>query len=212
MKEYEYIINSFIFKETNTLNDIYEYCKKKYNISDNNKIKLELNYLIKNKIIFFNINYQLTDEGIVILNDNKYYYARIIFKFFKKYSKNYKKYQLKEIRLEQQALRTYLINNKKHSCIICNKKLPLCLLETAHLKPRCILNYNEKIDINIVEFMCRFCHNLYDNGLIGVNNGLLCISTLIKNYDLYYIENTQIINYNILNAKYFNFHYNYIYK
>ncbi len=105
MKEYEYIINSFIFKETNTLNDIYEYCKKKYNISDNNKIKLELNYLIKNKIIFFNINYQLTDEGIVILNDNKYYYARIIFKFFKKYSKNYKKYQLKEIRLEQQALR-----------------------------------------------------------------------------------------------------------
>jgi len=34
-------------------------------------------------------------------------------------------------------------------CIICEKKLPLCLLETAHLKPRCLLNNNEKIDKNI---------------------------------------------------------------
>jgi len=53
-------------------------------------------------------------------------------------------------------------------CVICEKKLPLCLLETAHLKPRCILNSNEKNDKNSVEFMCRYCHNLYDNGFLKV--------------------------------------------
>ena len=94
---------------------------------------------------------------------------------------------------------------------MCDKKLPLCLLETAHLKPRCILNMNEIHDNNIVEFMCRYCHNLYDNGFLAVNNGLLEVSTIINNYDLYY-EHKQINCFNSNNKKYFMFHYNYIYK
>lgn len=53
-------------------------------------------------------------------------------------------------------------------CIICNKKLLLCLLETSHLKLRCILNKNEINDKNIVEFMYSYCHKLYDNGLLRV--------------------------------------------
>ena len=93
---------------------------------------------------------------------------------------------------------------------MCDKHLPLCLLETAHLKPRCLLNSNEMNDNNIVEFMCRYCHNLYDNGYLGLYNGLLHVSSFIDNYDLQYNKNTLIVYYNILNKKYFNFHYNYI--
>ena len=209
-----YIINSFFIQNINTINNIYEYLKIHYSDSvEINNIKIELQNLIKNKIIYFqNKNYHLTTEGNVILSDHKYYYSRIIIKFYKKYNKNHKKYALKEIRLEQQSLRKYLINNKKHECIICDKKLPLCLLETAHLKPRCLLKYNEKIDKGIVEFMCRYCHNLYDNGFLGINNGLSCISGFIKNYDLNYETNKLITYYNIENQIYFDFHYKYIYK
>lgn len=39
--------------------------------------------------------YKLTELGNVILNDHKYYYSMIIYLFYKKYSKNKKKYELK---------------------------------------------------------------------------------------------------------------------
>jgi hypothetical protein len=138
------------------------------------QIKYNLKSLIKDKLIIYNETYQLTDEGKVILNDNIYYYSIIILKFLKRFLKVFKKYQLKEIRQEQQKLRNYLIN-KEHLCVLCDKHLPLCLLETAHLKPRCILNYHEMHDVNIVEFMCRYCHSLYDKGYLSVDNGILQI-------------------------------------
>jgi hypothetical protein len=122
-----------------------------------------------------------------------------------------KKFQLKQNRPEQSRLRQYLINNKKHKCVICDKILPLCLLETAHLKPRCILNHKERNDKNVVEFMCRYCHHLYDNGLLSVNDGLLYVSPIINKYDLQYDKNKPIKYYNLYNEKYFNFHYNYIF-
>lgn len=210
----DYVIDSFIFKNNNTLTDIYKYTKFRYNNSlEINDIKREITKLIKNNIIFFhNNNYKLSKEGNVILNDHKYYYSKIIIIYCKKYNKNHRKYELIEIRQEQKQLRNYLISNKKQLCIICEKKLPLCLLETAHLKPRCILNNNEKNDKNIVEFMCRYCHNLYDNGFLAVYNGLLQVSTFINQYDLHYNNNKQIHYYNLQNEIYFIFHYNYIYK
>lgn len=210
----DYIINSFIFNEKNTLNDIYNYIKLRYDKSvELNNIKIKLTNLVKNNIIIiYNKIYELSKEGNVILNDYKYYYSKIIINFFIKYNKNHKKYQLKEIREEQQKLRKYLIDNKEPICIICDKKLPLCLLETAHLKPRCLLNNKERNDKNIVEFMCRYCHNLYDNGFLAVYNRLLYVSTFINNYDLDYNKNKQIIYYNLQNEKYFIFNYNYIYK
>jgi len=210
-----YIINAFILKDINTLTEIYNYIKCRYNTSiDINNIKLELKQLIKNNILFIdNYNYNLTKEGNIVLNDHKNYYSKIIIKFYKKYNKNHKKYELREIREEQKQLRNYLIHNKEHICIICNKKLPLCLLETAHLKPRYILNYNEKNDQNIAEFMCRYCHNLYDNGFLSVYNGLLQVSSFIYYYnDLNYNKNNHIQSYNLQNEKYFIFHYKYIYK
>jgi hypothetical protein len=210
----DYIINCFILQDNNTLLDIYSYIKFRYdNLVEINDIKTELAKLIKNNIIFLNKkNYELSNEGNVILNDIKYYYSRIIIKFYKKYSKNNIKYELREIRQEQKQLRNYLIANKKQICIICEKKLPLCLLETAHLKPRCILNYDEKNDKNIVEFMCRHCHSLYDNGFLSVYNGMLQVSSFINQYDINYNKNKKILIYNTQNAKYFIFHHTYIYK
>jgi len=210
----DYIINSFILQDKNTLEDIYNYIKFRYNNEiEINEIKQKLIKLIKNNIIFIhNKNYELSEEGKVILNDHKYYYSIIIYNFYKKYSKNYKKYKLREIRKEQQKLREYLISNKQQICIICDKRLPLCLLETAHLKPRFILNKNEINDINIVEFMCRYCHNLYDNGFLSIYNGILQISEFINKYDLQYDGNKKIIYYNLENEKYFIFHYKYIFN
>ena len=210
----DYIINSFILQDKNSLIDIYNYIKLRYETPvEIHKIHQKLTHFKKhNIIIFYDQRFELTQEGNVILNDHKYYYSQIIIRFYKKYNKNRKKYELREIRTEQHQLRHFLITNKEHMCIICNKKLPLCLLETAHLKPRCILNYNEKNDKHIVEFMCRYCHTLYDNGLLAVYNGVLHISPSINKYDLHYNENKQITYYNSYNNKYFTFHYNYIYN
>ena len=210
----DYIINSFILKDKNTAIDIHNYIRVRYDDSiEINVIQAELKALIKKQIVFFhNNNYELSNEGDIILNDQKYYYSKIIIRFYKKYNKNHRKYELREIRKEQQQLRNYLKLNKQPMCIICDKKLPLCLLETAHIKPRCILNNIEKNDKNVVEFMCRYCHNLYDNGFLAVYKGLLQVSTCINEYDLCYNKNKQIQYYNLQNETYFMFHYNYIYK
>lgn len=214
-----YIINSFFFRNRNTLMDIYNYIKIRY---DNNveicNLKIELNNLKKQKIIFVdNNNYELLIKGNVVLNDCKNYYSRLIVNFLKTYKKKYekknnKKYQFKEIRSEQNLLRNYLINNKKEMCIICERKLPLCLLEAAHIKPRNILNNNEQYDNNIVEFMCRYCHKLYDEGFLSVYKGLLKISPNLNNYDLDYKNNKQISSYNSRNEKYFMYHHDNIYN
>lgn len=209
-----YIINSFILQNKNTLIDIHKYVKTHYNNSIEIKyIKKEIRKLIHNKILLlYNNIYELSKEGNVILNNNIYYYTSIISNFYRIYIEKNKKYQLREIRKEQHYLRNYLITNKEHVCIICDKKLPLCLLETAHLKPRCILNKLEINDKNIVEFMCRYCHTLYDNGYISIYNKCLQISKYINQYDIHYIENKEITCYNSLNEKYFIFHYNFIFK
>ena len=213
----KYIINSFFYKKRNDINYIFEYIKQKYDtVLEINDIKMILKNYIKLQIIdIINNNYYLTTEGNVILMQCKNYYSRIITEFFIKYFKlNKKKYCLKEVRIEQQKLRGYLINNRSNICVICDKKLPLCLLETAHLKPRYLLSYAEKIDINVAEFMCRYCHNLYDNGFLGISNGLLCVSPIINinEFDLDYIRNKNIICYNERNKKYFDYHYKNIYN
>ena len=116
------IINSFILQDNNSLHDIYEYIKSRYDNSiliDN--VKIEIKKLIKhNMICIHDKMYKLTKKGHNVLNSNKYYHSRKIIEFYKKHSKIHKKYKLKEIRLEQQELRNYLIKNKEHKCIICN--------------------------------------------------------------------------------------------
>ena len=87
------------------------------------------------------------------------------------------------------------------------KKLPLCVLEAAHLKPLSIISTREKNNYNIVKLMCRYCHSLYDNGLIGVNKGIFEISPNfeINKYDLLYVENK-------INYIFFDYHYLHIYS
>ena len=213
----DYILNFFILKNDKSISDIFEYIKQRYDKNiELNKLKIEINNLVKKNIIFLDNNtnyYYLTSEGNIILNDNIYYYSGIIINFFKKYSKIHKIYELKEKRLEQQLLRFFLLNTKEHKCILCYKFLPKCLLETAHIKPRYLLSNSEKNNKNCVELMCRYCHNLYDNGYLSVNNGILIISPFLNNnYDINYVKDQVILNYNSKNNRYFDFHYKFIYK
>jgi len=210
-----HIINSFIINVTMNLEEIYNYINYRYgNSIEITEVKTELSKLIRNKLINCkNDKYTLTQEGNVVLNDQKLYHTRIIIKFYKKYRKDSKKFALKEVRTEQARLRTHLINKKEHKCVICNKFLPLCLLETAHLKPRCSLKLSEKEDNAVCEFMCRYCHKLYDSGFLGICDGLLKVSPnlIADGYDLNYTENKLINCYNERNKQYFDFHYKYIF-
>lgn len=208
------IINIFIFLEKIEKNIINEYLIKKYKNIQIEKLKKIINLLIKQKYLFSHDNYYyLTEKGKIVLIDNIIYHKRIIVRFFRKIYIKY--FKLKEIRIEQKKLRNFLLKNKPQKCIICDKFLPTCLLETAHLKPRFLLNFQEKNDYNIVEFMCRYCHSLYDNGYIAVNNGHLFISNFLKNNystEFDFMDNKTILSSNQLNYKYFNFHLKYIFK
>ncbi len=116
--------------------------------------------------------------------------------------------------VSQNRLRDFLIKHKKHECIICDKRLPLCLLEAAHIKPLSILSKKEENNYNVVEFMCRYCHILYDRGLIGVNNSVLEKSNklCLNNYDLIIEEKKIIKAYNNINYVFFDYHYSKIYN
>ncbi len=212
-----YIIYSFMIQDKNNLNDIKDYIKKHIKNEDFNThfYRLRINIFLKKKIISYDSlskNYFLTEDGNKLLLNEKIYYSRIIIRFFKKIKKRYKNFELKEKRFEQQKLRKYLLENRKKQCVFCDKKLPLCLLEVAHLKPRCILSYEEKIDDNIGELMCKFCHSLYDNGFLGVNKGYLSVSAVIKKFDLNYENNKFLQVYNSKNSIYFDFHYKTIFN
>jgi hypothetical protein len=134
------IINLFIHNKSNTLNSILLWIKRKNNAINKKILRKDIKFLIKKNILKQNNEfYHLTNNGLVIMCDNKYYNSRKIYNFIIKHSIPHKKYELKRVRENQQKLRKYLIDNKDNICVICDKKLPLCLLETAHIKPYCIL-------------------------------------------------------------------------
>jgi len=215
----EYIINSFIFKEINYTEDIFKYTLSHSNnlYITINEIQKHISRLIKTTIIITaDSGFKLTAKGQTVLETNTIYYQRILYRFFRRFtsSKNYIKYfELKEKRLEQNYLRTNLIKTREHKCILCDKYLPLCLLETAHLKPRCIITTTDLYNNNIVEFMCRYCHTLYDNGFLSITNSILHISSeLTADFDLSYTTDKKIITYNSQNAAFFEFHFKTIFR
>lgn len=193
--------------------DIFNYCNRFISVSKNVLIKY-LNKLVKHNILtYIEKKYILTNEGKYILNQLNIYYQRIIINSYRKYKINsYKKYTLKEIRLEQQKLRNNLISNCTNICTLCNKKLPYFLLETAHIKPRCLLNNLEKNNNNNIIFLCRLCHVMFDKGYLGINNNILIISNKlnISEYELpLYSKIKKFTN----EQKYFlDFHYKFIFK
>lgn len=192
-------------------NDIYNYCNRFIDENSNKVVKKSINNLIKSNIL--TDNFILTKKGKYILNQLNIYYQRIIINFYRKYKmKNNKKYALKEIRLEQQKLRNHLILNYQEKCAFCEKKLPYFLLETAHIKPRCLLNYYDKNNYNNVIFLCRLCHVIFDKGYITILNNKLLVSNKlnISEYDLpIYIKNKFFMKEQKI---FFDFHYKFIYK
>ncbi len=203
------IILAFNFYN-NSFNDIFNYCNR---FIDNSKkvVHKYINDLVKNKML--SDNYILTNDGKYILNQLNIYYQRIIINSYRKYKiKSDKKYALKEIRLEQQNLRNHLILNCSNVCAFCEKKLPYFLLETAHIKPRCLLNNHDKNNYNNVIFLCRLCHVIFDKGYLSIFNNELLISDKlnISKYDLpvytkkrFFMKKQQI---------FFDFHYKFIYN
>lgn len=204
------IILTFNFFNNPSFNDIFNYCNR---FEDNSKkvVQKYINNLVKNNILTH--NYILTKEGKYILNQLNIYYQRIIINSYRKYKiKSDKKYALKEIRLEQQKLRNHLISNCSNMCVLCEKKLPYFLLETAHIKPRCLLNYYDKHDYNNVIFLCRLCHVIFDKGYLSVFNNKLLISNKLNilDYDLpIYTKNKHFMKEQQI---FFYFHYKFIFK
>ena len=127
---------------------------------------------------------------------------------FKYYSHNPKR--CKSSRPEQKKLRNYLENNKEKKCIICQKNLPHYVLECAHIKPRSVCNFNERYDFNVVNWMCRNCHIIFDRGGIGVMEGELLISKDIECF-LDFEPNFKEEEFYMAN-EYYRYHFNKIFK
>lgn len=116
-------------------------------------------------------------------------------------------------RNEQRKLRNYLLKNFSNNCVICKKGFPLYLLECCHIKPRHLLNPREIEDVNNVMLLCRNCHKIYDNGDLSIHNNKIIYNKDILNYsDLNLINEDIFLEINDNNRKYFDFHYNNIFK
>jgi len=109
-------------------------------------------------------------------------------------------------RPEQKNFRQYLINNREYKCIICNNYFPLFLLEVSHLKFRHLLTKKEIYNKNNVEFMCRNCHKLYENGWVGITNFKLNKNKEIYKYNIVFNDFKENI-YTDNNKSYFDYHY-----
>jgi predicted restriction endonuclease len=113
-------------------------------------------------------------------------------------------------RTEQNKLRNYLEKNKDKKCIICQKHLPPYTLECAHIKPRMFCSIQERHDFNVVNWMCRNCHIIFDRGGIGIKDGEILISDDLKQFSDF------STNFNTENfytsPDYFRYHFNNIFK
>ena len=127
---------------------------------------------------------------------------------FSYYNLEQKRY--KSSRPEQKKLRNYLEKNKEKKCIICQRNLPPYTLECAHIKPRMLCSIQERHDFNVVNWMCRNCHIIFDRGGIGINDGRLLISDDLKQFSDFSTNfNTEDF---YMSRDYFEYHFNYIFK
>ena len=119
-------------------------------------------------------------------------------------------------RPEQRRLRQFLKDNHEPYCIICKTKVPVYALECAHIKPRSVSNNRERNDTGIVSWMCRNCHKFYDVGDVSViDPGVVVISqefNLEEYPDILRVNNTTNIQNYLENKKYFDYHFQKIFK
>ena len=124
-------------------------------------------------------------------------------------------------RPESYELRNYLIKKYNsdvsgHHCSMCLKKYPLCLLDTAHLKPRYTMSSEQLRDLNNIEFMCKICHNLYDNGNISIDTKY----KIVADSEIIHYTQLDIISHigkiyskvNMYNSEYLLWHYKNIFR
>jgi predicted restriction endonuclease len=124
------------------------------------------------------------------------------------------------LRPEYAKFRKYLVKKYIHEyggchCSMCLNRLPLELLDMAHLKPRYILNLDEIKNIENVQFLCKMCHSIYDRGYVSVNNvGIIESNNSIKNYTLPILNQVGKIysKYSNYNSQFLEWHYMNIFK
>lgn len=122
-----------------------------------------------------------------------------------------------QARKEQAYLRKFHFANKTTSeCGICGREFPVMFLVTAHIKKRALCTEEEKNDLdNITIPMCEFgCDALYENGYIGVKEGIVVIlkkNNLLSTLEKYMknLEGRKCSYWNTNTQIYFQFHLEY---
>lgn len=119
-------------------------------------------------------------------------------------------------RVEQSQLRKKLLDGRNSAnCTICNIDRPESMLVAGHIKKRSECTNEEKNDFNVGTLICLFgCDVLFEEGYISVNDSGKVIQLKEvnnKNIQSYIdkLKNTSVIDYNLNNAKYYKWHYNY---
>ncbi len=121
-------------------------------------------------------------------------------------------------RPECTKLRQILIHKYSGNChcSMCMNAFPFPLLDMAHLKPRhTLVSVLERKNIHNVEFMCKLCHAIYDQGFIGINS-----TGIIENKPASFLSALHVSRqighmyskYNDHNAPFLNWHYDHIFK
>jgi len=121
-------------------------------------------------------------------------------------------------RPECTKLRRLLIHkySGNYHCSMCMNAFPFPLLDMAHIKPRHTLtSVIDRKNIHNVEFMCKMCHAIYDQGFIGVNSKGIIESKHASFLSALFVVR-QIGNvyskYSDDNAPFFNWHYHHIFN
>jgi hypothetical protein len=166
--------------------------------------------------------YALTEAGATMREDYRRHYGEVVQRFV--LARRHRvpalvRYARREVRREQRALRARLLAAARRaagppSCALCARAVPACLLEAAHLTPRCLLPAAERRATGVAaELMCRHCHALYDNGLLGVDpGGVLRVSAELRAYDLHVSDGARVRCGYDRNARAFAFHRRAIYR
>ncbi len=117
-------------------------------------------------------------------------------------------------RPEHAKLRQYLINHKDSNCLICKRKFPIYLLECSHIKPRSLASNCERHDYNIVNWMCRICHKIYDKGDIGIKNSVIYKKCYLDKYTNLGLNQCKFVDFKeyIRSKKYFDYHFKNIFN
>lgn len=124
------------------------------------------------------------------------------------------KFVLAKRRVEQQYLRSVLLEESDSRCAMCHRELPESLLVAGHIKPRWACSTEERKDFTSVAMLiCALgCDSLYENGLIAVDaSGKIVRTSRSFTQDLDHaldlVAGVTCLGYNETTASYFRWHF-----